>query len=254
MHKPDDEVTKLIDRIRKLLALSHSSNEAEASSALEMAQALLVKYDLGTTHGLTLEAIRASHVTDDAIRMDGGMLTPRQGWQRVVGEGIGIMCSCRYFVSPVSVKKDNMDQHGYIGQRHTIAVARLMFEYLTEAVTRIAWKNLPSGKPAQRRSYMMGCAFRLMRRMKERAAAVEEGFAPDLLGVYNLPALINKKIAVQEQITEFIKRQPGFSVAPIDARNEHDPVAFAAGVDAGDTIGLDPQIGATTPRRLSSLG
>jgi hypothetical protein len=248
----EDEVTKLIMRIRKLLALAGSSNVSEASSALEHAQALMIKYELETTHGLTLEAIKASHVTDDAIRMDGGMVTPRSSWQRAVGEGIGIMCNCRYFVTPVTIKGNGFDQHGYIGQRHSIAVARLMFGYLVKAVERMAEEGVKGERPHARRSYMLGCAFRLLRRMQDRAEGINAGLVPDLVTGAQLPMVLNTALAVRERIAEFVAKQPGFSKAVTRVDEErHDLAAFAAGAEAGDKIGLDKQVEGRGTRQLS---
>lgn len=237
-----DEHSKLIDTIRKLLALAGSSNEHEAARALERAQGLLVKYNLETTHGLTLEALRKTHVSDDSILADGGMLTDAANWCRIVAKGVAVLCNCEYFYTPVSIKGQQYDEHGFIGQRHSIAVARLMFEYLQQAVNRIADQAVKSSRVSVRNSFLHGCAFRLYQRMVERANAVMVGAVPDLVTGVQLPAIVSQQKATKEKIANWVKQRKAFVPDKVRAI-AHDHAAFYAGAEAGGKIGLDQQVG-----------
>lgn len=246
----DKSHDKLIDTIRKLLALAGSSNESEAALALERAQALLLKHNLATTHGLTLDAIR-NRVKGTPIEMDGGILTEPGSYSRMIGQGVGLLCGCQYFYTPQKIKGYTYDENGFIGQPHSIKVARLMYEYLLRTVGRIVDTAVSSGSaPVIRRSFREGCAYRLHQRMAARANATL-AFNTGLVPGHQLPMVISERDAIAEQIKEFVKQRAS-SFAVVSARAApHDHAAFYAGADAGERISIDPQVGGGGTKALT---
>ena len=155
---------KIIDRIRKLLALATSPNEHEAASAAEKAQAMLAEYNLSMAE---VEAVNTNG-SDEIVRDD----SPKPGkiWRRPLYGAVGRLYFCQYFYA----HRGPLDTHTFIGARHNIEVAKLMANYLEEAIIRLGNEGARSVMPHERTryktSFMLSCAIRLCVRLRERLA------------------------------------------------------------------------------------
>ena len=72
---------KILDKIRKAMALSKSANEHEAAAALRQAHKLM------ELHGITNADIDAAEITDSLVRA-GASVTPAEWEARVEGEHV----------------------------------------------------------------------------------------------------------------------------------------------------------------------
>jgi len=164
---------KLIDKIRKLLALAGSnSNEHEAASAAERAQALLAEYNLSMT-----DVDGKSTNADDKTTEDRELLNESFPWKRNVGSAVGKMFFCGYFFIQKKVvdakgKVKRMDQHVFLGAAHNITVTKQMFIYLVDTVERLARESalkVPAkDREAYRRAFMWACTKRLCYRIYDQ--------------------------------------------------------------------------------------
>lgn len=125
---PDDE--KVIDKIRKLLALATSSNENEAALAAAKAQDLLLK------HNLDMARIeRAAQAKPDPyMRVDEDEYN-RANWEIDLAVAVAHANLCKIVVTHPEYRKDVL---AWMGKESNLEVAQFIFATLVQDLTRIA--------------------------------------------------------------------------------------------------------------------
>ncbi|EHN09444.1 hypothetical protein PAI11_37780 [Patulibacter medicamentivorans] len=218
----DDNVTA---RIRKLLALSESPNENEATAAAEKAQALLLK------HGLDLAAVAASADqeigVDDTYVRDTGCTVPwRRSLAGAVARSLGgdityLSGAHVHFYGPRGSTESMVELYRYLERnldRESKLAAATRDEFWVPTRT---WRN----------SWLLGAVDRLQERFKARRTMVERETA-------NPHAIVLVKDAVTRAIEDL---HPNLRKGHY--RASVDPAAAAAGDRAGARMGLgDSQV------------
>jgi len=247
---------KIIDKIRKVLALTSSPNEGEAASAAARVQEMLAKYNLQLGDVIEKKA-------DEAIQIYKGMRTPSRPWCRQIAVATASLYFCRYyytFVKEGAARKCGYiryDEHYFVGRPHNAAVAMMMFEYLTKTVERLAVAGSKSVPATERTSYMTSfrtaCALRLNARIYARLTETIKsatrstevngsGGAPSS----NLPALASLYQQAKQELQEFMDEN--FSKNSIKEKVTKVVYNHSKGTQDGDkagsSIGLDQQVGA----------
>ena len=115
---------KLIEKIKKLLALSESSNENEAKIAMLKAQELLAK------HKLSIKEIKDYKIADDSIREKISSISFRQGkWKAKLGGLISENFGCyQYF------KTNKSQTIAFFGREEDIIVCNIVLEYAVDSI------------------------------------------------------------------------------------------------------------------------
>jgi hypothetical protein len=141
---------KILKRIKRLLALSRSSNQHEAALAATKAQALL------TEHNLSEAAVNLdegdSSVTHSGISMGGARLTV---WLLTLGQGVAKGCYCTCL--------SGRDRLVFVGRPTDVETAKDLFAWLKEQGERFLLESLPK-RPARihqqtwRASFLQGYA------------------------------------------------------------------------------------------------
>ena len=123
----------IIDKIRKLIALSKSPNEHEAASAAAKAQALLLEHNIAAAT-LTEGKSPPGFATDDQY------VTWGENWKGYVCSAIALLYLCRYIGTPYVVPNSarQIHQHSFVGLPHNAIVAREIARYVVEAIERVA--------------------------------------------------------------------------------------------------------------------
>lgn len=236
--KPD--LDKVLDKMRKLLALSKSPNEHEAARAAERVQALLVRYNLSL---VDVEKGPASEIDADY-----NLRTTPYKWRRTLGTSLAKMYFTRYFYSTLKDGKTVYDAHGFIGERQNIMVAKMMFEYLIKTIDRLAMNGAKVLPEAQRSPYRTdfrkGCSYKLCERIRKRVEDAKAGLAKDEDTKTNLPALLSAYTKADAAIDGWIKKNMSGEIVKHVYRPDkllHER-GFLDGQAAGDRISLDQQI------------
>jgi len=241
---------KMIERIRRLLALSQSSNEHEAASAAEKAQTLLAEYNL------SLSDIEIESDEDD-ITTDGEIETNSYPWRRMLGTCVAQLYFCTYFYQTIAkeqlvnekIVKTKIDKHSFVGTPTNIMVAKMMFDYLHKTVDRLAKDGCLKVPVKERGEYRMTfrhvAALRLARRIHERIEAAKKGEVVASDG-RNLPALASMYDQIKPKLEEHLEKTIGklrsTKVGKVGKKTFHAE-GYADGRAAGDSIGLDQQVG-----------
>lgn len=239
---------RVIERVKKLLALSTSPNENEAAAAAEKAQALLAEYNL------SIADLKTGEKKEDEVYFDeDAEMTDSRPWRRQLAAMTAKMFFCthffmfHYFDNPRNkVGYKRRDQHIFVGSRGNAEVARLMFEYFNSTIERLAreaGRNEARRRSSFENSFKHAAANRLCWRIKERIDAAARG---DIKGSdgRNLPALVGllegsqarNRAAIDERLSDV----KSIALRPDGAgRNEK---GMRAGDEAGKKIGLDQQV------------
>jgi len=233
---------KIIDKVRKLLALSKGNDsEAEASAAAAKAQAMLAEYNLSL---VDLEQV-------DFDVLMAGFHAKTEHWVRHLMNAAAKLYLCEYFYSEGWIDGVPVDTHALIGAEHNIEVAKLMTQYLIGTVRRLAEEQVRTdkvpehGRKVFKESFCIGAVNRLQQRIKERM------FAGDAQ-VSNLPAVLSLYATTQQKLAAFLADQFGDGMRNTRLPATYtDPLAYAKCADAAGTIGLDPQVQQRTQRLLT---
>ncbi len=155
---------RILERVKKLLALSQSPNEAEAASALEKAHELLRDYNL-SIENITVDSDYAIDAYEQGTRL--------QSWRLVL---LSVLCDCNYckllesrdYLQPGDAADTRTIYTLKIaGRPHNIDVCKSLADYLLKAVERLA-KVMASGKGKQYiSSYKMGLSSNLIERLRQ---------------------------------------------------------------------------------------
>ena len=231
---------KIVEKIRKLLALASSPNENEAMSAMEKAQTLLAEHNLN-------ESDVKEEVSKIIIKMTKTDSVP---WKRTIAHALASLYFCDYWYGFNYKRNPNRaeghtryDDHKFVGKEHNVDVAIMMFQYLIEAVERLAnvgAKKQPYGKNQYLTSFRKTAAGTLSARLRERLRAARAGEVKSSTTGTTLPALAPLYDQAMAEIKPYVPTTLGKSRASIA------PSSGAGVIDgrtAGETISIDSQIG-----------
>lgn len=230
---------KILDKIRKVMALSNSPNEHEAALAASMAQELLARYNIDISQ---VNDDNERNKKPDITRDSSHKSSSKPQW-RYLRDICAQMYFCKYyFIKTIG----NQEYSCYVGEPHNIEVAKLMSEYLIEAIKRLAKegrKNYPMKERANYwHSFTTAASHRLYWRIKERIEQTRKQATVASDG-RNLPALNNLYEEAQRRNQDFMD-QIGIRLrtgSKGQTGGSHVG-GLIEGRAAGDKISIDPQI------------
>ena len=197
------ELDKTVSRIRKLLALANDkgATEAEASLAMEKAQAMMAEANLSFA---TIEASGQSAGQDAERTKDAFAKRTVYNWHKALMQEIAKLNSvyCELLYTKL-VHTRRFDGYNMIGRAANIASTRVMYEYLTETIERLG-REYVGGDPTQfftqsAHLFKDGCAHRIVERLTERheaALKAQEKAAAEQKARANHPAYAGTGTAV----------------------------------------------------------
>lgn len=239
MTSTDESV--VLRRARKLLNLSRSPNEHEATLAAEMLSELCVRHGIAMTNLSERNAERLN-VTQDVVFMAKSKST----WRGYLATGVGKAC----LIYPIWIRGGNLV---FAGNPDNLSIATETFFYLEETIERTCRTWMVSGKGQGRAdadSFRMGMASRIARRLIERREEMERtglrnSGKTDLTGeVTTQDCTAMQVYAAIEKIesanSNFISKQYG-QVTKGSSRRVSRGSAYEEGYAAGGNVGLDKQ-------------
>lgn len=249
---------KVIERVRKLLALANDAgaNEHEAGLALERAMSLLA------AHNLSMDEVQ-SQATDEEPTSDAVVVRYRENWRRTVCLGLGRLYFCRYYYEERLVpgantsNKQRGEGHVFVGLPHNVAVAREMATYLFSTVHRLAVDyarqeriEKGSGYSEAVNAFRLAAGNRLYHRMDELRRSAERGELKASSGGTNLPAMVDLYKRLEDLNDEWLRKR-GIKLQTANSRTSmKNARAFAAGDAAAKGINLQPQLGGASGTRM----
>jgi hypothetical protein len=155
----------IIEKIKKLLALTNSSNEHEAALAAGHAQRLL------SEHNLAMADIDAAHRPDKADTVETSVSKTLPKWMRHLSAGVSTAFDCQAVHHPATGKMT------FIGVGADVQIAAYTFTYLNRTVRQLCgvyMKRHVGGTIANRhrelmrQSYYLGAVSTISARLREQ--------------------------------------------------------------------------------------
>lgn len=137
------DITRIVEKVRKLLALGTSSNEHEAALAVSRAQSLLAKYDLTME---SIENMKSDSRTSIGKRGDTITVTEGkpEGWKKDVLEAVAYSADCvvtwtyEEEKTPNGRKTRTLTKGVLIGFKHDVEVASYSLAFLIRTIEGMA--------------------------------------------------------------------------------------------------------------------
>lgn len=234
------EESAVIRKAKKLLALSKSANENEASLAAARLSELCVRHNIAMTQ---LHDTRSERLE---VKQDLVYASQRKSsWRGILASGIGK----GFLVYPLWIKGANLI---FAGTPDNLSMAVDTFFYLEEVIERTTrgWmkENFRSGK-ADSESFKLGMAGRLARRLRDRREQMERtgltntgqtDMSNEIVTQECTALVVSRAIQkIEASNANFIARTYGPVGRPQKSRYASRSDAYYEGQAAGDRVSLD---------------
>jgi hypothetical protein len=234
----------ILDRLRKLHALSKSDNPHEAALAAQLAQQLMMQHHL-EEFDLTQDQHRPQEPIQDYGSIEPERAGPRRipGWQAGLADGVARSFDCRIYVKPgVAIC--------IVGRRTDVEASRYTFLALARTVDRLAneaWNRERSpGADATRwkRAFRLGAVHSIEERLKAGRKEVTASIPRERALV-----LIRRDEAVDDWVDTNLNLASGRASTTLVRLD-----AFAAGKTAGHSVTLPGRSGPGLPAAPKRFG
>jgi hypothetical protein len=225
---------KIIDRVKKMMALANCSGatEGERDNAMRMAYNLLAKYNLSMSqvdaHNSTPQEQRESQTAKFVV----------YPWARNIANLVGSLFFCNYYFMRSHTGKQA--EHVFIGKASNCATAQYMSEFVVKSVCREAARLYGSAIAPEARCFAIG----VVRKLQERIKEIKDSHNAESTVGTEL-AIVNLDKAEKEANALWLAEQ-GVKLRTTANRSKGvtDSDAFHAGKDFGARVSLAPQVGA----------
>ena len=228
----------IVSRIQKLLALSNSPNENEAKAAAAKAHEMLAEHNLSLS-----EVEQEDNNHDGTIGHMTAVSKHSSPWVRHLWGAVARLYFCDYMYSCSNHKT----KHWVIGTDVNSKIACSMADYLQTTITRLANVHSRGQDSRFKTGFKKGCSARLrtrLREMRQEAKTPKKGS----LNPNNLPALYEQ---TEKALKAYMEDTWGETRSTKSRERSSDYNGYHAGRTAADGIGLNPQVGGTSNKRLA---
>ncbi len=233
-------MSSIIEKIRKLLALSKSTNANEAAAAAAKAQRLMTEHQIAEAELESGEQHERATLADDPIDTFGWQ-TP-QWKERLCGSLVqlnGCMCwKLSRWERGTRVRKVQI-----VGRPSDVATVRYLYAWLTAEIERLAQRNTKGRGRDYANSYRMGAVVGCVSAMQ--AADRQARQTAPSAALVRLDAREEEARAVAAQLQLDIKKARPSAAA-------RDQEAYRAGVRDGAQLHTGAKLGETGARLLGS--
>ena len=220
-------MVKIIERIRKLLAMARDkgASENEAAFALATAQRLMLEHDIQNVE---------DQIEPEAIRGNWMGVHRDDKWERLVASSVAHMFNCR------SVFNGRGD-HQFAGKPANIEACEVTFTWVCEQVEQLYKVGLSSFKRRMgrlskaergefRQTFKEACALRIWHRVAEIVAA-----ARNEIPAHRALVVIDQSLAAADELLSHVKQGKALKV-------RRSGFGTGAGLAAGDQVKLRNEV------------
>jgi hypothetical protein len=228
-----EDNNRIIDKIRKLLALANSSNEHEAALAASHAQRLL------SAHNLAMADIESAQKPQSADKVEASVSKTLPKWVRHLSAGVCTAFDCQGIHHPATGKLT------FIGVGADVQIAAYTFAYLDKTVRKLCITymkhhvddNTPNRqRELMRQSYYLGAISTITSRLREQK--VQTPITPGAL------------VPIKEGLIKKAMSDIGPTRTVRSRRSYVNSNAYTKGQEDGQQIGMHKGIsGSTTSQK-----
>ncbi len=216
-----EDLETVKQRIKKLLALSKSSNENEAASALIKANEMMENYNLSS--------FQFSEYTEAKVKGTKRFIR----WRVLLANAVENLYATYHYT-------DRTGTLVFIGEELDVFMSTEMYKYLAKTIDRMAKQNIrKNAKYKYRQSYRAGIASRLYDRIYELGLQCS----------WRNPEVLKEQ---KKQIAEFVEKQVSISSSQ-KKFEKANPTAFSKGNNDADGISLSRQMTESRVRRIGDV-
>lgn len=216
------EKEKIVEKIRKLLALSESNNEHEAMLAMENANKLLMKYNLEMSD---INQIDLNEMVEDSI-ISGKRL---MAYKTSLLSSVMKLNNCEVIIHN-RVRGEKIVKA--LGKKHSIQVSVSMYEYLTITMEKLSKKE----KGINSNSFRLGFAHAISQKVNE--IIKERNKKQNEFDVACTALVIQEKALVKKFMKE---KYPNIRTTTTKS-SFADQASYMAGRTAGQSVSLNTQV------------
>lgn len=230
---------KILDRVRKLLALANdaAATENERDNALRMAHGMLAKHNLAMADVTDREAMEGREELETQ--------TYGMKWCRGVARSVARMFFCTVFIGR-KINGTKLTYH-FVGKQSNVVTAALMTEYLIKSILKECRSRYKENLSPESRSFATGAEFRLWQRVEKILASGGEDLEP------GTGLVVVELYKTEKAANEAFIQAKGTKLVPFGKRGKPAKAgAFSAGMKFGDSLGLNGQIVSQTQKRIGS--
>jgi hypothetical protein len=237
---------KVIDRVRKLLELTKSSNEHEAANAAARAAELMIEHEISEAQisaANESEAPALKPVKDECVASDGKIVE----WKRRLVGGLCAAFGCNHYFYHGSRWGSRARYHA-VGTEDAINAVRTMHAILVAEVNRLASDAYaeeveecrdsgvqPPGARAWKSAFRVGCANMVARRLAEQRATSIKAARNDASKSQAIMVVDRQKEALAVKWQELSR---GFSGGYQTSAGGSSRSGYSAGSAAGRNVNL----------------
>ena len=229
MSQFSQEEQKVIDRVKNLLELSHSSNEHEAALALAKAEALLEKYRLDMTQIEMMTGQKEEIIEDKDPVFDSEKIVL---WESNLAIRVAFLYGC----STIRLRAyDNVDKTiRLIGRPSDIMFVRYLLNYITIELFRLSRIPLYKKRKDYKDSWFLGAVDVITMRLRQAQEETQKQFE----NPFAVVTINNRFSESQTKLNEIYK-----DATTIDPEKEKQLTkireeAYSLGREAGNKVKL----------------
>jgi hypothetical protein len=247
------DINAVIEKVKKLLALSQSSNANEAAVAAAMANKLMDQYRLSTaelegTDGNVSEPIEE----DDGYIYETGKITQ---WKSSLIMALASHYGCAVWNDTTVDMKVDLDtnavysngrkvsRYRLVGRRSDIGITRYMFAYLSAECTRLSAIEAKGKGRVFVQSYCIGFVSGVRMQLSASRAEVQQQASST--------AIVKINAREKEATDAMFKMHSGLRVSKTNSQCQVDRNAFGMGQQQGKSVHLGASLGAGNSRMLN---
>lgn len=256
------DIQNVIEKVKKLLALSQSSNANEAATAAAMANKLMDQYRLSTaelegTAGNTSEPIEE----DEGYIYESGKITP---WKFSLMNALASFYGCAVWndwtVSKHKTKVvfdlDNGDdrvsetnggrkvsRYRLVGRRSDIGITRYMFAYLSAECARLSAIEAKGKGRVFMQSYCIGFVYGVDMQLNASRAEVQQQASST--------AIVKINAREQEATDALFRMHTNLRVVKSNSHSRLNGNAFVMGQEQGKNVHLGSSLSAGNSKMLN---
>jgi hypothetical protein len=222
----DTVQSQVLDKVKKLLALSKSPSEAEAAAALAKASVLLAKY------GLSMAEVQQEEDVQEAVLLEKKRL---RAWESAL---VSVVCKAS-FTEALHYRSQGAGRILLIGREVNIVTAKELFGYLHHLTLILGRTH--SSKIAHVDSFRLGLVQRIGERLAEQNQSEQGSDQERASGNEEKALVLRADAAAKTENHAFIKQKYGRTTTRRSGRRvEAD--SYYHGRAVGDTVNLGKQI------------
>lgn len=241
----DTSKSAMIEKVKKLLALAaRGGTEEEAAAAANMAAAVALKY------GIDLAAVQLASSTQDRrgfVEVEVAQTPKFEQWISNLVDAVSSVNNGSGFFRP-----GGTTYYCMLVRPEVADVVKMTIDYLMQAINRLNRENVSgrfdgqdkAGRAAFRQSFRLAASQRLWSRIKQRYSDLQRSdtAAQAATGHNALVVVSHVRSELAELQTWMTDAGFKFKENKKSSPSVRDHVAYMLGQEAGNKIGLDPQL------------